>query len=301
VQSAAYPRELTSVVRTVAALADIYWHPDCFPKDFEHAQSDWLTALVQFTTRYAYERQGAPSAYRILAQEALLSAGRGLERPDTRFASRVWREFQDRAAKQDIAVNPKVNPLNDEGPASNVSSPCFVAALADSHHNILQWAKAMIERGDAEKALSRLQTIRGVGPKIAAFYLRDVARFFELEERPGWCFQPVDVWTRRTAYYWGELLHRGVRGDRAAAKLLAELAVAAGVRGSDLNAGAWVLGSQLLDAELRGVLASEDSLTACLANNLRWSAAIVQILEPLVSKPSSQEERLGSGANEGSA
>lgn len=283
-QSTAYPRELISIVRTIAALADIYWHPDCFPKEFKQAQNNWLTALVQFTAGYAYERQGAPPAYRTLAREALLSAGSDLERPDPRFARRVWKEFQRRAAEQGFAVNRKLNPLNDERSSRNVSSPGFVASLADFDHNILLLAKGMIERGEAEMILLQLQAIRGVGPKIAALYLRDVARFFELEEQPGWCFQPVDVWIRRTASYWGELLHRQGNGDRAAARLLAELAAVAGVRGSDLNAGTWVLGSQLLDGELRGVVISEDGLTVCLANNLRWSAAIIQALEPLVRK-----------------
>ncbi len=145
----------------------------------------------------------------------------------------------------------------------------------------------MIERGEAELALSRLQTIRGVGPKIAAFYLRDVARFFELEEQPGWCFQPVDIWVRRIASHWGELLHRHVNNDRTAAELLAELASFAGVRGSDLNASAWVLGSQLLKGELQRVLTSEDDLTACLEYNLRRSAAVIQVLQPLVETPKS--------------
>lgn len=283
-QSTPYPRGLTSVVRTVAALAGIYWHPHCFPKDFERAQRDWLTALVQFITAYAYERQGAPSAYRTLANDALVSVGSEFSRPGARFASRVWMEFRDRARKTDLSVNAKVNPLNDEGAANNVSAPRFVATLARFQHNILRWSKAMIERGDAENALSRLQTIRGIGPKIAAFYLRDVARFFELEERPGWCFQPIDVWTRRTASYWGELLDRRVHRDRDAAHLLADLAVAAGVRGSDLNVGSWILGSQLTNGDLRAVVTSPAGLARCLVRNLRWSAAIVQIVEPLVSE-----------------
>ncbi len=115
VQSTAYSPELRGMVRTIAALAEIYWHPDCFPKKFEQARSDWLVALVQFTAGYAYERQGAAPAYRALAKEALQSAGGELERPDANFAPRAWNEFRRRAAEQDLAVNAKVNPLNDGG------------------------------------------------------------------------------------------------------------------------------------------------------------------------------------------
>ncbi len=89
VQSTAYSPELRGMVRTIAALAEIYWHPDCFPKNFEEARSDWFVALVQFTAGYAYERQGAAPAYRALAKEVLQSAGGELERPDANFAPRA--------------------------------------------------------------------------------------------------------------------------------------------------------------------------------------------------------------------
>jgi hypothetical protein len=139
----------------------------------------------------------------------------------------------------------------------------------------------MIKSGDAEEATRKLRSIRGVGWKIAAFYLRDVARYYDLPEKPGWCFQPADVWIQRIAGHWGQMLSRNVAGYDAAARLFVDLAQAAGVRGGDLNAGAWVLGSQLLDRDLEEIICSEKGLQSCVDTNLRWNAAVSGVLERL--------------------
>ena len=33
-----YPAELLKIVRATSKLSEIYWHPDCFPKEFEFAE-----------------------------------------------------------------------------------------------------------------------------------------------------------------------------------------------------------------------------------------------------------------------
>lgn len=141
----------------------------------------------------------------------------------------------------------------------------------------------MLREGNAEAATSALCGIRGVGWKLAAFYLRDVARFYAIGEEPAWCFQPVDVWIRRVANCWAGRIGRSISSDDDAASVFVDLASAAGVRGGDLNAGAWVLGSQLLDGDLDDVVCSWSHFARCMEVNHRWNEAVSGVVCRLIA------------------
>lgn len=133
-----YPTELLKVVRATAQLAEIYWHEDCFPKEFKSAERGWLPALVQFTAGYAYERQGAAPAYRGLARTALANVGGDLSTPTSALPKDVWQEFVRLAKAAGVLPNWKVNPLAWRKDSSKVSSVQFVLALKSDSHNILK-------------------------------------------------------------------------------------------------------------------------------------------------------------------
>jgi hypothetical protein len=276
-------RELLKVVRATARLAEIYWHDDCFPKEFKAAERGWLPALVQFTAGYAYERQGAAPVYRTFARESLTAAAAGLGAPTASLPEAVWQDFVRRAQQLSVGPNGKVNPLAWSKNSRKVSSVEFARTLRDEGFSILRWAARMVREGHAEAATTSLRGIRGVGWKLAAFYLRDVARFYALAEEPAWCFQPVDVWIRRIAGFWAARTGRSVASDNDAATVFVDLARAAEVRGGDLNAGAWILGSQLLDGELEDIVCSWRHFSRCMTANHRWNEAISSVLRPLMT------------------
>jgi hypothetical protein len=280
-----FPSDVIAMARRVAALADFYWAPDCFPKEFDAAKQSWLSAVTQFVSSYSFERAGAPPIYRAYARRALEKTGWGLAKPTTAFAREAWEEFELLARAKGHGTNPKVNALCP-GKGAKVTAVEFVVGLSSDGHNLFVWATNMLSARKAEDAVGALRRIRGVERKIATFYLRDVARAAALEEAmsgPGWCFQPIDVWVRRAALAWDDLSGRRVTDDRKAAELIVELAKAAGVGGGDLNGGVWILGSQLVDRnadpDLRRTLASSANLEACLDANLRWSRAIIAGIE----------------------
>jgi len=284
-----YAPELLAIVRLVARISAIYWHQDCFPKAFDHARLHWLDALIQFIADYSFERQGAIAAYPRSARAALQQAGNGLAEPMAPFEREAWRLFGDLVKKADVGLNPKLQPLNWELPGKTAAT-VFVGTLAEWEFNLLLWARALLANGRAEQATARLLEIRGVSWKLAAFYLRDVAKHFNLDEQrcgPAWCFQPGDRWVQRIAAVWGRMLGRPVTKDDydGSVQLFVELATAAGVRGGDVNAGAWVL-SQLLDRDQRQVessVSSLDRLEARLRETLRWNLACVGVIEPLLA------------------
>jgi hypothetical protein len=279
----AFPTELLAIVKRLARLAEIYWHPHCFPKAFDQAANSWLSALIQFVCDYSFERQGAPAAYRRFAREALHVAGNGIPQPTAEFAIAAWRGFQTPAKQRGIGTNPSLNPLNCESTGKYIAAPTFVTRLARHDFNILRWSWSLLQAGRAEEATNDLCEIRGVSWKLAAFYLRDVAKHFKLDESvcgPAWCFQPVDRWVGRVAAAWSVMLGGNVSENDywGAAELFSQLADSAGVRGGDLNAGVWVFASQLLDRNVAEAVSTVAGLEDCLEANLRWNEAIADVL-----------------------
>jgi hypothetical protein len=284
--SSQFPPDVIAMAKRVAPLADIYWSPDCFQKEFEAATRGWLAALTQFVAGYSFERAGAPPIYRTYAREALTRAGEGVTQPTTALAAEVWKEFQALAQAKGHGTNPNVCALHPAKGTRKVTAVEFIATLPSHGFNIFTWATDMLATSRAEHAVGELRRIRGIDYKIATFYLRDVVRAASLDEKgagPGWCFQPIDVWVRRAAETWGSLAGRSVTDYWTAADLIVDLADAAGVSGGDLNGGTWILGSQLVDRnadpDLSRTLVSSAALEECLTASVRWSRAIIAGIE----------------------
>jgi hypothetical protein len=84
-----------------------------------------------------------------------------------------------------------------------------------------------------------------VGPKIAAFYLRDVVSLFELEDNVSEGFQftlqPVDVWVRRVAFNIG-IVPKGT-SHRDVSRAIIDLCKSEDCSPLQFNQGAWYAGA----------------------------------------------------------
>lgn len=220
---------------------------------FPQYADDPTEALKLFLSSYAFERQGRSPSYGELAVRALNGVNIiSNELADaTDLAANVWREFCELGKFGDPknqGANPKNSPL---WPGRDGSRPSDAISVALSHeldqddHNLYRFARRGVACNELDKAHATLQHIRGIGPKIASLFLRDVAldqNRSDVRLRNRQLLQPVDIWLRRTAE---RLAQQTFANDKEAAKKIVCLADGAGCSALLLNAGSWYFGSQI--------------------------------------------------------
>jgi len=121
----------------------------------------------------------------------------------------------------------------------------FSSALQADRYNLHRLAARAVESNHLDEAHATLQSIRGIGPKIASLFLRDVALDRNLPVahlRDRELLQPVDVWIRRTTE---RLTQKSFENDKEVAGQFVQLANHAGCCALSLNAGGWYFGSQI--------------------------------------------------------
>lgn len=218
----------------------------------EGALADPVTALSQFLFGYAFERQGRSPAYAPIARHVIEAMGATSDLwQDEEMPQRVWQSFcsQLRKIRQNARPNSMNNPLCPQGCSyaskwgqKETEQPSVLQfvqqRLKEFDYNIVAWARRMLLADQVVAVHGDLCSINGIGPKIASFFLRDVA----------WCFgiqvvsrrdllQPVDVWVQRTV----RQLEPAAEGQEAA--WLAQESRAAGALPEAVNAGLWYFGA----------------------------------------------------------
>jgi hypothetical protein len=134
----------------------------------------------------------------------------------------------------------------------------------------------LVRQGDLAVAFEKL-TLRGVGPKLRAFVLRDLVTLFDAEERLRtdpesymWC-QPVDVWVRFVANQLRAMTpaqsgrtsqgkYPLTREDLAAACTIVDLSLDEQVSPLKVNQGIWYFCANVVadQQRLRELVASGD-------------------------------------------
>jgi hypothetical protein len=201
-------------------------------------------ALALFTGEYAYERQGRARSYPHAAYFAVEEC-RALD------AAEIWQAFQDEL--DGAKSNPRLNPLNH----SAVRCTCVRCIFTDSDgelQDVVDVTRSDLVDGHVGRAFQRLDLVRGIGPKIASFFLRDLAVWFKIEPlRDRELLQPIDVWVRRYVV----LLNNGaaVLTDQQTADWICGNSVAP----EAANQGLWYFASQIAGSEvkMRRALADE--------------------------------------------
>lgn len=201
-------------------------------------------AFALFAGQYAYERQGRARSYPHAAYFAIQDSP-ALDAPET------WQAFQREL--DGAKPNAKLNPLYHTA-ASCTCASCTFAGSDGGLVDIVEAARSELAEGHVRRAFDRLDRVRGVGPKIAPFFLRDVAVWFKIEPvRDRELLQPIDVWVRR---YVARLTDGAVPStDYQAARWICESSAAP----EAANQGLWYFGSQIAASEvkLRRALAGE--------------------------------------------
>jgi hypothetical protein len=125
-------------------------------------------------------------------------------------------------------------------------------------YNMVKYSVERIRCDKIEEHYEELQrslSARGivqVGPKIAAFYLRDVISLYSLESQVpadfAYCLQPVDVWVRKLARRTGIVDDNA--SDHAIQKAIVALCQERRVSSLLFNQGAWYIGYNAFDLVL---------------------------------------------------
>ncbi|MBM3216159.1 hypothetical protein FJZ36_14730 [Candidatus Poribacteria bacterium] len=176
-----------SVVDLVEAAGILYREVHLRPawSRYPNCLQDNGHALALFLEHYGYEHQGRNPSYAHAASEAVMRCG---HRPTS---AAVWRQFASLLPGQKL--NERHNPLFHEEGGSCQCVACVIGGA-----NLVRSVRDAIA-ADGIGVMSReLMRIRGIGPKIAALFLRDTCVHFELMplcERH--LLQPVDIWVRR--------------------------------------------------------------------------------------------------------
>ena len=122
----------------------------------------------------------------------------------------------------------------------------FAWNIADDK-SVAGWALDFIEENNIREAFNSLKRIRGIGNKIASFYLRDIYILSDLHDinlRKKHLLHPIDVWTERAARV---LLDNPEATPRQCAQALIDLEQDLGLLTGVSNIGFWVFGSEVTD------------------------------------------------------
>ncbi len=199
-------------------------------------------SIICFVHNYAHERQGAAQGYRTLAalsvEREIPRSSRYIKPSDVR---RVWEVYKELAGKYfpDLSLNPTNNPINEDKGVLSV-------LCEDKTPNLYGRVTNLLTRGEAKAAHDFIKQIRGVGNKIAAFYLRDIVCIEKIPEDELdtiHLIQPVDTWVRQA---YSVVMGKNLPQDQIEAmKDVADLCKAAQCSHVEFNQGAWACGSLL--------------------------------------------------------
>jgi hypothetical protein len=205
---------------------------------YKNRLDDPISAVSLFLEGYAFERQGRSPAFSPASIEAVNYSKNYKDSKD--FADKVWENFCNSLGNE--RLNFKLNPIYHE-----VSS-CECVWCKLGSENVVSKSKQELSENLTRSAWERLVKIRGIGPKIASLFLRDIAICYNLaptQER--WLLQPIDVWVRRTVLL---MNHHEMN------KNIKNVEIAKWIAGNSkkpelCNQGMWYFGAKIAQSEFK--------------------------------------------------
>jgi len=193
---------------------------------FDYGKTPQQSAAL-FLNTYAFEKQGADPSYTPAAVDAIYHCGDLFSQAVTKAAEKkLWKDFAQRLGERNL--NKKRNPLYyEEGQLSLLR--------AMHQDSLVEKTRKLLIGNKTKEAFHFLCLIRGVGPKIASFFLRDLKEAFRinrsLDARE--LLQPIDIWVSRTIKY--------IRNDENMKNKSVALFIVENSKNSELvNMGIWL-------------------------------------------------------------
>ncbi len=194
-------------------------------------------AVMIFLSKYAHERQGAATAYPEIAQSVVEEKIDFSKKITENDAVQCWDAYKKIAKEKynNLGLNELRNPMNVEGG--------LISQLASKQiGNLANYCSILINNNQILEAHNFMMSIRGIGTKIASFYLRDIAFLKGCDEKilnNVYLLQPIDTWIDQIGYIlFGELSTKNLQ------KNIVRACNENGISSLKFNQGAWVIGSQ---------------------------------------------------------
>lgn len=223
--------------------------PSAHVGDLKERLLDPYFSLAAIFSVYAFSRRGSDRAeLSRLAELALQRTATsetisGLLRQAD--GSALWREFKGASAEAGRKPAVQIN----RGVVAGMLELAQEIFRLDGIGSITRWlVEAVMKTDRVETQFLRLVDIRGVGPKLPALLLRDIALLFDLERSIDYSdrlyLQPVDRWIRLAAPVLLADPEAEKYADWILAGKLAKAARLAGVSGARLNMGLGYFGNR---------------------------------------------------------
>lgn len=152
---------------------------------YSRSEEDRISAACLFLEGYAFERQGRDPSY---ADAAVAAIEKAIAKDETQRGCHIGQTVRNEFFNLLTGGKPNWR-LNHLDHREERGCNCLWCAFYGE--NIISAAKESLVNGQVKPFWERLQRIRGVGPKIASFFLLDVAvRYGLTPELIGICCSP---------------------------------------------------------------------------------------------------------------
>lgn len=225
---------------------------------YPNYNTDIWDSLSIFLEGYAFERQGTRPDYFPAGVDALLYCKQQNNNNVTQAISNmIWQQFRQLLNKQGLnhrnnPLYPSTKPNNLQGIGNKLSIIEIVIQNNIGQNSFASYLKEQIENTkDIQNAFNLIISIRGIGPKIASFYLRDLSdvmniKLENIQNRQ--LLQPVDIWVQRTV----EILSNKPQSDkRQVAQWVLDNSLPNCLSPERVNMGIWFFCSQIITSEYK--------------------------------------------------
>ncbi len=236
-------------------ISEYHWQQNVLPvwEKYENGKLPWQSVAI-FLSTYAYERSGVNPNYAPTAEDIIQEGLKEIEENNHDLESSLWKFFCKKMKygedKGYGGLNYGRNPLSPYPSKTETKSDgksLFARMKQEKIGNLI----VDLQELTTLEAFSFLRSIRGIGPKISSFFLRDMSeKSNKKSTKDRELLQPIDVWIRRIIFKirndnWGAKSEYDNRYDKEIAEWIVEEAKKEEYNPERINMGMWYFGSQV--------------------------------------------------------